>query len=367
MAAVQRAAWFLAGELRERVGGELVGIEADRPLRGLASLEAAGSDDLAFLASSRFRQAARSTRAGLVIVSPALADSLPSSAARLLVQDPYVCYARVSQWLAARLSPPPAPAGVHPSAVIDPSARVDPTATIGPGCTVEADARVDAGVALGPQVVIGRGARVGANSRLHSRVVVYADCHLGERCIVHAGTVIGADGFGFAPSTQGWVKIAQLGRVIIGDDVEIGASCAIDRGALDDTVIGDGCKLDNLIQIGHNVRIGAHTAIAGCVGIAGSAQIGSRCMIGGGAGILGHLSICDGAIISAMSLVTRSIREPGMHTGVFPLMANAQWEQAAATLRQLPRLRDRLRRLEREQAGDPGGSADSDDDSRKTS
>lgn len=367
MAPVQPDTRFSAGELPARFGGELQGVSSDRLLRGLASLEGAGPDDLAFLASSRFRAAARETRAAVVIVSPGLADCLPGSVGRLLVPDPYACYARVSQWLEGRAGPAPAPSGVHPSAILDPSASIDPTARIGPGCVIEAEARVGAGVTLGAHVVLGRGAAVGASTVLHARVVVYAGCEIGERCVVHAGTVIGADGFGFAPSAEGWVKIAQLGRVRIGHDVEIGANCTIDRGALDDTLIGDGCKLDNLIQIGHNVRIGAHTAIAGCVGIAGSAVIGRRCMIGGGAGILGHLSICDGAVISAMSLVTRSVREPGMHTGVFPLMANAQWEQAAASLRQLPRLRARLRRLERARADSAGAEAEPDDDSRESS
>jgi UDP-3-O-[3-hydroxymyristoyl] glucosamine N-acyltransferase len=190
---------------------------------------------------------------------------------------------------------------------------------------------------------------------------VLEDCSIGARGIVHSGTVIGSDGFGFAREDGRWSKIPQLGAVVIGDDVEIGANCTIDRGALDDTVIGDGCKLDNLIQIAHNVRIGEHTALAGCVGVAGSAVIGARCMIGGSAGILGHLEICDDVVISAMSLVTRSIDRPGFYSGVFPLMPNADWERSAATLRQLPALRARLRaleRLEREQSDNqyPTGS-----------
>jgi UDP-3-O-[3-hydroxymyristoyl] glucosamine N-acyltransferase len=180
---------------------------------------------------------------------------------------------------------------------------------------------------------------------LHPRVTLYPGVTLGARAIVHAGTVIGADGFGFAPSAQGWVKIAQLGSVRIGDDVEIGANCSIDRGALDDTVIGSGCKLDNQVQVGHNVRIGAGTAIAGCVGIAGSAVIGERCMIGGGVGVAGHITLCDGAVIGGMTLVERSIDEPGFYTGAWPVQTHAQWERTAATLKQLPQLRQRLRAL----------------------
>jgi UDP-3-O-[3-hydroxymyristoyl] glucosamine N-acyltransferase len=180
---------------------------------------------------------------------------------------------------------------------------------------------------------------------LVANVTLYPGVQIGARALIHAGTVIGADGFGFAPSPSGFVKIAQLGSVRIGDDVEIGANCAIDRGALDDTVIGDGVKIDNLVQVGHNVQIGAHSVIAGCAGIAGSAVIGQRCMIGGGVGIAGHIQICDGAVIGGFSLVERSVTEPGFYTGAWPLQAHAQWERTAATLKQLPQLRQRLRAL----------------------
>ena len=358
---------FRAGELVERFGGELEGVDSSRSLVRLATLERAAANELSFLASRRYAAAARSTGAGVVIVSRELAGNLPASVGRLVVGDPYGYYARVSGWLAGRGAQPVRPAGIHPAAHVDPAASIHPSASIGAGCVIEADARIAAGVVLGAQVFIGSGASVGAGTIVHPRVVVYHACSIGQRCIVHAGTVIGADGFGFAPGAAGWAKIAQLGRVVVGDDVEIGANCAIDRGAIDDTVIGDGCKLDNLIQIGHNVRIGAHTAIAGCVGIAGSAVIGSRCMIGGGAGILGHLTVCDGAVISAMSLVTRSVREPGLHTGVFPLMGNLQWEHAAAALKQLPRLRDRVRALERDAAAGRHSAHTSDDDARPSS
>jgi UDP-3-O-[3-hydroxymyristoyl] glucosamine N-acyltransferase len=336
---------FTAAELQAQLGGELIGAAPDRRLLRLASLESAGPDDLSFLASSRLRSQAARCRAGLFIVSAALTEALPAAAGRLVVPDPYAAYAAASRWLQARQQAAPVAGLRHPGAVIHPQARVHPLASIGPGAVIEAQAEVGEGALIGAQAFIGAGARIGARTVLHHRVTVYHDCQIGADCIIHAGTVIGADGFGFAPGAQGWAKIAQLGRVVIGNAVEIGANCAIDRGALDDTLIGDGCKLDNLIQVGHNVRIGEHTAIAGCVGIAGSAVIGRRCMIGGGAGILGHLSVCDGAVISAMSLVTRSVTEPGLHTGVFPLMPNAQWERAAATLKQLPAMRQRLREL----------------------
>jgi UDP-3-O-[3-hydroxymyristoyl] glucosamine N-acyltransferase len=213
--------------------------------------------------------------------------------------------------------------------VIDPDAVIDPTARIGPLCVIE------------------RGAQVGAGTILKARVTIGEDCVVGARCILHPGVVIGADGFGFAPDDGRWEKIEQLGAVRIGDDVEIGANTCIDRGALQDTVIEEGVKLDNLIQIGHNVRIGKHTAVAGCAGIAGSATIGAHCTIGGRAGILGHLTIVDHVHISATSLVTRSILKPGHYTGIFPIDDNASWEKNAATLKQLHTLRDRIKALEK--------------------
>jgi UDP-3-O-[3-hydroxymyristoyl] glucosamine N-acyltransferase len=212
--------------------------------------------------------------------------------------------------------------------VVDPQAVVHPTASIGPLCVVE------------------RGARVGAHTVLKSRVTLGEDCVVGARCILHAGVVIGADGFGFAPNAGAWEKIEQLGAVRIGNDVEIGANTCIDRGALADTVLEDGVKLDNLVQIGHNVHVGAHTAMAGCVGVAGSATIGAHCTVGGGAIVLGHLSLADHVNISAATVVTRTISEPGHYTGMFPIDDNARWEKNAATLKQLHSLRERIKALE---------------------
>ncbi len=206
---------------------------------------------------------------------------------------------------------------------------------------------VDATASIGPLASIGPGATIGAHTRIGARVVVADGCHVGDRCIVHPGAVIGADGFGFAPHEGRWEKIEQLGAVRIGNDVEIGANTCIDRGALDDTVIEDGVKLDNLVQIGHNVRVGAHTAMAGCVGIAGSARIGAHCTFGGGAIVLGHLELADHVHVSAATTITRSILEPGQYSGLFPFDDNAAWEKNAATLRQLHALRDRLRALEK--------------------
>ncbi len=334
------------GEIAGFLGIALDEAAAQRPISGLAPLESARAGDISFLNDRRYGRLAAESAAAAVLVRDAERDLLAPSAAALPVADPYLELARLSNWFAERLGRRPAPAGIHPLAHIGEGALLGRHVRIDAHASVGAGARIGDGATIGPGVVVGDDAEIGAHTRLYPGVVVYADCRIGARCLIHAGTVIGSDGFGFARDGARWHKIAQLGSVRIGDEVEIGANCTIDRGALDDTLIADGCKLDNLIQVAHNVRIGEHTAIAGCVGIAGSARIGRRCMIGGGAGILGHLEICDDVIVSAMSLVTRSIRERGFYSGVFPLMDNAGWEKAAAALRHLPDLRARLRRLE---------------------
>ncbi len=335
------------GELISRFGGALSGADPASRVCRLASLSSAGAGDLSFLSTPRMRASAASSAASAVVVSAALADALPAGVGRIVVADPYAHFARIARWFAQQLDVAPAGDPIHPGAVISAGATLGDGVRVGAFCVIEDGAVVADGALIGAHAHLGRNARVGAHSRLHPRVTVLDECTGGARCIVHSGTVIGSDGFGFAQEDGRWAKIPQLGAVVIGDDVEIGANCSIDRGALDDTVIGDGCKLDNLIQIAHNVRIGEHSALAGCVGVAGSAVIGRRCMIGGGAGILGHLEICDDVVISAMSLVTRSIREPGFYSGVFPLMPNAGWERSAAALRRLPALRERIRALER--------------------
>jgi UDP-3-O-[3-hydroxymyristoyl] glucosamine N-acyltransferase len=317
------------GDLVDALGGELHG-DRGLALDGLAPLEAAGPTELSFLSNPRYQQQLAASRAGCVIVAPAMREPALARGAAIVTDDPYLYFARVTQLWKQRTAPPAGPA-IHPSAVIDAQAHVDASARIGPLCVVE------------------RGARIGAGTVLKARVHVAEGCVIGARCIVHPGVVIGADGFGFAPNQGTWEKIEQLGAVRIGDDVEIGANTCIDRGALADTVIEDGVKLDNLIQVGHNVRIGHHTAIAGCVGIAGSATIGAHCTIGGSAGILGHLTIADRVNISSFSLVTRSIAKPGLYTGIFPIDDNAAWEKNAASLKQLHALRDRVRALENKQ------------------
>lgn len=329
----------------EALGGLLHG-DPQRTIERIAPIESADPGAIAFLANPRYRSRLADTRAGCVIVSPALVDTARARGDCIETPDPYLYFARLTRWWAARLRPPAAP-GVHPTAVVDPSAQVAADAVVGPQVVVEAGAVVGAGSVLAARVFVGAQAHVGVGSRLGVGVVLGAGCRIGARAILHPGVVIGADGFGFAPHEGRWEKIEQLGAVRIGDDVEIGANTCIDRGALGDTEIADGVKLDNLIQVGHNVRIGAHTAMAGCVGIAGSATIGAHCTVGGGAIILGHLTIADHVHVSAATVVTRSIPTPGTYSGVFPFDENAAWEKNAATLRHLHDLRARVRALEK--------------------
>ena len=315
------------GSIVESLGGELVG-DPDTPIEALATLESATPHSLSFLSNPKYQQQLAASRAACVIVGSVMRDVAVARGACIVVDQPYLYFARVTQLWKKQLPAGNAPL-IHPSAVVDPEASIAP------------------GVAVGALCVIERGASIGAGTVLKSRVTVGEGCVVGERCILHSGVVIGADGFGFAPNDGAWEKIEQLGAVRIGNDVEIGANTCIDRGALEDTVLEDGVKLDNLIQIGHNVRIGKHTAMAGCVGVAGSAVIGAHCTVGGGAIVLGHLSIADYVNISAATVVTRTIRKAGHYTGLFPIDDNAAWEKNAVTLKQLHGLRERLIALEK--------------------
>lgn len=335
----------LAADPRGGPAVELVGDPALWITR-IGPLEGATASTISFLANPLYRQQLAHTAAGCVIVAPALAHEAALRGAVIRTPDPYLCFARLTQWWARRTRSPAA-TGIHPSAVIDPLAQVAPSASVGPLVVIEAGAVVGEGAVIGAQSFIGSGAVVGDGTRFAARVVFGGGCRIGARGIVHSGAVIGADGFGFAPDQGRWDKIEQLGAVRIGDDVEIGANTCIDRGALDDTVLEDGVKLDNLVQIGHNVHVGAHSAMAGCVGVAGSATIGAHCTFGGGAIVLGHLTLVDRVHVSAATVVTRSIRQPGQYSGVFPFDDNSSWEKNAATLRQLHSLRERLRALER--------------------
>ena len=310
------------------LGGEITGPGETRIAR-LAPLESADHTALAFVAHVRYAAQIETTQAAALIVSPALRERAAARGPCIVSDNPYLYFARLTQWWRAHQLPLPA-SQVHPSAWVDPSAELGPDVSIGPFAVVEAGARIGAGTRIGPHVTVGR------------------DCTVGERCILHPGVVIGADGFGFAPHEGQWVKIEQLGAVRIGNDVEIGANSCVDRGALDDTVIEDGVKLDNLVQIAHNVHIGEHSAMAGCVSVAGSARIGKHCTVGGAGMILGHLTLADHVHVSSGTLISRSILKPGQYSGVFPFDDNSAWEKNAATLRQLHALRDRIRALEKE-------------------
>jgi UDP-3-O-[3-hydroxymyristoyl] glucosamine N-acyltransferase len=323
-------------EIVARLGGEAVG-EVGAPLTGVATLDSAGPRQIAFLANPKYRGRLASTKAGAVILGPGDRDA--GTMPRIVADNPYAYYART----VALFHPEPvAVPGIHPFAQVDASANVDAGAEIGAFAVVGAGASIGKGAVVGPHSVVGNAASIGAGTRLHARVTIYDGCTIGSRCILHSGVVIGADGFGMARDAGRWVKIPQVGAVRIADDVEIGANTTIDRGALDDTVIEEGVKLDNQIQIGHNCVIGAHTVIAGCTGISGSVTVGRECMIGGGVGLVGHITICDKVTISGFSLITKSITEPGTYTSGLPFMPHAEWLRNAVHLRRLDKLARRL-------------------------
>ena len=329
---------FTLGEIVARLGGEAIG-EVPGRLSGVATLDSAGPTEIAFLANPKYRGRLATTKAGAVILG--LGDRDAASIPRIVSENPYAYYART---VALFHPDEPAVPGIHPQAVVDPSARIDPAAQVEAFAVVGPGAKVGTGARIGAHSTLGKGASVGAGTRLHPRVTVYDGCSIGERCIVHSGAVIGADGFGQARDAGRWVKIPQVGAVRVGDDVEVGANTTIDRGALDDTVVGDGVKLDNQIQIGHNVVIGAHTVIAGCTGISGSVTVGRDCMIGGGVGIAGHLEICDGVTVTGMTFVTKSITKPGTYSSGMPFMPHGEYLRNAVHLRHLDELLGRARK-----------------------
>jgi len=315
---------------------------------GIAPLSDATASHITFLSNPKLRIQAAQTQAAALILSAKDDAHIRAEyhGARIVVDNPYAYFARTAQLFAAQQAIPIEP-GIHSTAWVDPGARVAPSASIGPHVTVEADAVIADRCVIDAGCFIGRAAKIGAATHFHARVTFHAGCEIGQRGIIHSGAVVGADGFGFANEGGAWVKIPQTGKVVIGDDVEIGANTTIDRGALADTVIEDGVKLDNQIQIGHNCHIGAHTAMAGCVGVAGSAKIGKYCTFGGAAMVLGHLTIADHVHISSGSQVTRSILEAGQYTGFYPLAKNADWEKSAAIVRNLMAMREKIRALEK--------------------
>lgn len=331
---------FTLARLAEQLGGELVG-DGSVVIRQVAPPERAGPHDIAFVAQARYLSALQSSRAGAVILPPDARDAI--ALPRILTPNPYLYFARVSALLNPIARPAP---GVHERAWVAPGARLGADVSIAAGTVVEDGAEIGARSVIGPNCIIGRGVGIGEDCLLHGGAMVYHGCRVGNRVILHGGSVIGADGFGLANDGGRWVKIPQIGRVLIGDDVEVGANTTIDRGALDDTVIGEGVKIDNLVQIGHNVRIGAHTAIAACVGIAGSTSVGAYCLIGGAAMIHGHIEIADRVTISAATAIGKSLREPGTYTGIYPSSRHQEWQKNAARVRHLDELAERVKALE---------------------
>jgi len=334
-------------ELVERFGGQLMG-NPDIEVSAIAPLDRAGASEITFLSNSKLRPLAAQSQAAALILAPPDDPDVAATyqGARIITANPYAYFARTAQYFVSLAEVRPAP-GIHPTAVVHDSARVDPTACIGPHVTVEAGAVIKAGAVIDAGCFVGREAVVGEGTRFFANVTFHARCVIGARGIIHSGAVIGGDGFGFAVDAGAYIKIPQIGRVVMGDDVDIGSNTTIDRGALDDTVIEDGVKLDNQIQIGHNCHIGAHTAMAGCVGVAGSTRIGKHCTFGGAAMINGHIEIGDNVHITAATMVPNSITEPGHYTGFFPVARKAEWERTAVVVRNLSSIREKVRALEK--------------------
>ena len=327
-------------EIAARLGGDLFG-DGETPIARVATLASATAGDIAFLANRKYRHQLATTRASAVIVAPASANDYFGP--RIVTPNPYAYYARVATLLnPLRIGF----AGIHPSAVI--ASPVPADIAVGPHVSIGQRVLIGSGVVIHAGCVIGDDVALGEGSILYPRVTIYDGCRLGKRAIIHSGAVIGADGFGFAPDGMDWIKIPQIGAVVIGDDVEIGANTTVDRGALDDTIIGDGCKIDNLVQVAHNCHIGPRSVLAGCTGIAGSVTLGEHCIVGGAGMISGHVTLAAGTTISGGSLVMKSITQPGLYTSVFPLDTHEEWVRNAAHIRRLSRLAERVTELEKQ-------------------
>ncbi|MEX1669382.1 UDP-3-O-(3-hydroxymyristoyl)glucosamine N-acyltransferase [Zhongshania guokunii] len=329
-------------ELAEYLDAQLVG-DANHMIAGIADLQAAGSSDLSFINQESYLQYLAESATGAVILNADFADKYTGN--KLIVANTYLAYAKVSA-LFESLSQ--LATGIHPSAVIAASAKVDPSAAIGPNCVVGENATIGNGAKLYSGVSVGDRASIGDNTLIHPNVVIYHGVSLGKNCLIHSGTVIGSDGFGFAPSRDGWQKIHQLGAVIVGDNVEIGSNCSIDRGALGNTVISDGVIIDNLVHIAHNVKIGKRSAIAGCVGIAGSATLGENCTVAGAVAINGHISIADNSHFHGGTIVTKGNTEAGVFASAPPQQDVKKWRRNSVRYTQLDEMSSRIRQLEKQ-------------------
>ena len=329
---------YTLAQLAEKFDLKVIG-NADTFVIGVAPLATANKDQIGFLANSLYRKQLAHTQAAAVILREA--DATLASVPCLIAKDPYVAFAKISALFETKKMAKP---GIHPNAVIDPTAVIDASASIGPFVSIGANTHIEANTVIGPGCIIGDDCRIGTGSHLVARVTLVTRVRLGQRVLIHPGAVLGAEGFGLAMEAGSWLKVPQLGGVVIGDDCEIGANTTIDRGALGDTVLAEDVRLDNQIQIGHNVQIGAHTAIAGAVAVAGSAKIGRYCLIGGAAGIVGHIEICDKVRINAFSLVTHSIDEPGEYTSGTPLQESREWRKNAARFKQLDEMARKIKK-----------------------
>lgn len=333
---------YSLGELADTLDVVLSGGDPQQRVTGLATLATAGPQQLSFLANSKYLGQLRSTRAAAVILHPGQATQCP--VACLQADNPYLTFARASALFVTTTPPVP---GIHPTAVVSAQAQVHASAAIGPHAVVDAGSRIDADAVIGAHVAIGENCVIGAGCQLHAHAVLYHGVQLGRGCVIHSHAVLGADGFGYAPGPEGWVKIHQLGGVCLGDRVEVGAGTTIDRGALDDTVIEDGAIIDNLVQIAHNCHIGKNTAIAGCTGLAGSTIIGANCTLAGGVGVVGHVEICDNVHITGMTMVTKSIRQPGSYSSGTPMSTTRDWRRNAVRFAQLESIQQRLSVMEK--------------------
>jgi len=329
-------------DIVEVIGGTLIGSH-DIRISGVANIATAGQGDITFLVNEKFQSYLADTKASAVILKAEFADACPVNA--IVVEDPYLAYAKAATFLS---TPKCLPSGVHPSAVVSDNAYVDSSAWIGPHVVIEDKVSIAAGVQIEANVFVGQSAKIGKNTRIKSNVSIYHGSIIGERCLLHCGVVIGSDGFGLANDQGRWYKIPQLGNVHIGNDVEIGANSAIDRGAIDNTTVQDGVKIDNLVHIAHNVDVGEHTALAACVGIAGSTKIGKHCTVGGNSGITGHIEIADNVHLGGMAMATKSIREAGAYSSGIPAEPAAQWRKNVVRFRQFEKMDKRLKSLEKE-------------------
>lgn len=327
-------------QLADYIGARLVG-DPDTPITGIATLQDAEIGQLAFLANPKYRKYLITTRASAVILAPDQVAGFSGNA--LMVDNPYHGYAQLTALFVKAPKPTP---GIHPTAFVADSARIAEGVSIGPHVTVEAEATIGERASIGAGCYIGESCSIGSASYIYPNVSIHHGTTIGKRAILHSGVVVGADGFGFAPHQGEWTKIHHLANVVVGDDVELGAGTCVDRGALSDTVIGDGVKMDNMVQIAHGVRIGAHTVIAGCTAVAGSTEVGSHCVIAGGVGIVGHIKIAEKVTITAMTLVTKSIKQPGSYSSGTPMFSTREWRKQAVRFGQLEELRQRLKNLE---------------------